>query len=207
MGEEFKSRFPGAFDVGEVLFELAQGCYAFEAFTYAAASKDAEIAIPALPVGAGASGTLSRVDGSEHIFDLRYYFELGKDHAFTRDGIARSWYCGVLISAGDLLAAHQYFDHQPEFELLYHVRNAVAHGNRFHITEAGKKRLEKYPAYLRFYDGSDRFQLSPDLDHQRILFDFMQAGDVADLLSLVGERLRDLERGILGPGVNTSIFG
>ena len=44
-------------------------------------------------------------------------------------------------------------------------------------------------------------------NRQAILFDFMAAADVIDLLIMAAERLKDLERGILGSGVYTSIFG
>jgi hypothetical protein len=105
------------------------------------------------------------------------------------------------------LKSHKYFDNQPEFQLLYHLRNGVAQGNAFNINDYGEKRLKCHPAYLRLYDNSERFRVSSGLKGNRILFDFVGPGDVTDILTLAAERLKDLERGILGPKVNTSIFG
>jgi hypothetical protein len=45
---------------------------------------------------------------------------------------------GALLTLGDALQVHRYFDHSPELELIYHLRNGVAHGNRFTFTKAGK---------------------------------------------------------------------
>jgi hypothetical protein len=36
--------------------------------------------------------------------------------------------------------------HVPEFEMVYHLRNAVARGNRFNITRKGRERLKAWPA-------------------------------------------------------------
>ena len=68
--------------------------------------------------------------------------------------------------------------------------------------------MAKYPAYVRVLDGRGTvFHISPSENRQAILFDFMAAADVIDLLIMAAERLKDLERGILGSGVYTSIFG
>jgi hypothetical protein len=45
---------------------------------------------------------------------------------------------GALLTLGDELSAYGYFDRAPALELLYHLRNAVAHGNRLNITKEGK---------------------------------------------------------------------
>jgi hypothetical protein len=78
----------------------------------------------------------------------------------------------------------------------------------FNLDPRGLKRLAKYPAYNRLLDGGGEvFRILPSLNSQQVLFDFMAAADVVDVLIMAAERLKDLERGILGPGVSTSIFG
>lgn len=203
---QFQSKHPGAFELGKVIFDLAQGCYAFEAIIQAA--QDASIAALVPRITPVPGGALRRKDGSQHTYDVVYYLTLGKDHAFIAPEIRRSWFSGVLITAGDLLKKHGYFDHGPELELIYHLRNGVAHGNRFNFTPSGEKRLGKHPAYNRVLDGrGEVFHITAGLKGQSVLFDFMAAADVVDLLTMAAERLKDLERGILGPGVSTSIFG
>ena len=51
-----------------------------------------------------------------------------------------------MLAVGDALKRHKYFDHAPELELVYHLRNGIAHGNRFTFTTHGRERLAKYPA-------------------------------------------------------------
>jgi hypothetical protein len=137
----FVSKHPGAFALGKSISELAQGCYAYEALSLVAIHPKAQLIVPDVPVGQGAQGKLVRRDGTSHSFDMRHYLNLAKDHAITNQYILRSWYSGALITAGDLLTGHSYFDRQPEFELVYHLRNGAAHGNRFNITSNGEKRL------------------------------------------------------------------
>jgi hypothetical protein len=203
----FVSKHPGAFALGKSISELAQGCYAYEALSLVAIHPKAQLIVPDVPVGQGAQGKLVRRDGTSHSFDMRHYLNLAKGHAITNQYILRSWYSGALITAGDLLTGHSYFDRQPEFELVYHLRNGAAHGNRFNITSNGEKRLHSYSAYLRWFDNSERFRVDKTLNGSKMLFDFVGPGDVADILTFAAERLKDLERGILGPNVNTSIFG
>jgi hypothetical protein len=82
-----------------------------------------------------------------------------------------------------------YFDHAPELELVYHLRNCIAHGNRFKYTDVGRKRLAKHPAHNRNagFRTSTIFEITPALNGQLVLFDFMEAGDVLDLLFSVAQ--------------------
>lgn len=207
MADNFVSKHPGAFALGQSIIELAQGCYAYEALTFVTDERKVRIIAPDISVGDGPSGKLVRRDRSNHIFDVRHYLDLAKDHSFIKEHITRSWCSGALITAGDLLKAHKYFDRQPEFELIFHLRNAAAHGNAFNMDQKGKKRLANHDTYLRWYDNSERFRIFLSMQGKKMLFDFIGEADVADILTLTAERLRDLERGILGAGVSTSIFG
>ena len=87
-----------------------------------------------------------------------------------------------------------YFDHAPELELVYHLRNGIAHGNRFKFTARGRKRLTKYPAHNRECYKHSIFEITPALDGQSVLCDFMEAGDVLDLLFYVASHLDEPER-------------
>jgi len=104
-----------------------------------------------------------------------------------REEFPRIWLTGSLLAVGDALKDNDYFDHAPELELIYHLRNGVAHGNRFNITNLD--RLTKYPAHNR--DG--HFEITPERKGQ-VLFDFMDAGDVLDLLASVASHLDKMVR-------------
>ena len=99
----------------------------------------------------------------------------------------RRWLVGALLTIGDALAKHSYFDHAPELELLRHLRNGVAHGNTFRIN---LKLLAKFPAHNRLAwvrsDSKAEFEITPNLQNQPVLFDFMGPGDIIHLLMLVG---------------------
>ncbi len=99
-----------------------------------------------------------------------------------------------LILLGDRLAAEGYFDRAPVLEVVRHLRNGIAHGNRF--TFRNPKELGVWPAHTR--DASrrttDSFEITAELDGQPVLFDFMAPGDVLDLLISVGTHLTSVER-------------
>jgi len=103
---------------------------------------------------------------------------------------------------GDELSKHSYFNHQPELEVVYHVRNGLAHGNRFNFAENGKRRLLKFPAHTRAV--INRNALAPPLvidealDGKEVLFNFLAAGDVVNLLQSVGFYCRELGYGTVG---------
>jgi hypothetical protein len=104
-----------------------------------------------------------------------------------QDEFERDWLTGALLNVGAALMEADYFDHAPELELVYHLRNGIAHGNRFEIRNLD--RLSKYPAHNRLAavrsDLKTTFEVTPSLDDQPVLFDYMGSGDVLDLLMSV----------------------
>ena len=178
-----------AFDVGQLSERLYQGYFAHLAALSVAADPRAEqLAPPPLPGHIVPIGTVKRKDGSTHTFHFTYYLRYAQKEAIVASELERIWLAGSLIRIGDTLAQHQYFDRAPELELVRHLRNGVAHGNRFRIDNPGN--LVKYPAHNRDAwvksDMQEVFEITPCLQNQPVLFDFMGAGDVLDLLMSVG---------------------
>ncbi len=133
-------------------------------------------------------GEVKRKDGTAHTLNLRHYLDLFReDHGLQRE-VLRCWATGALLTLGDELSAHRYFDHAPVLELTYHLRNGVAHGNRFNITKDGRVRLARYPAHNR--DAAVKspagvvYEITPSLSGP-LLFDFMGPADVIDLLQSI----------------------
>lgn len=97
---------------------------------------------------------------------------------------------GALLTLGDELAKpeHGYLDHAPILELVYHLRNGIAHGNRFKITKIGKQRLAKYEAHNRYAVVKSPlgtvYEITPN-SKGPILFDFIGAADVIYLLQSI----------------------
>jgi hypothetical protein len=91
----------------------------------------------------------------------------------------------MLIAVGDACTQNQYFDRVPSLELLRHLRNGAAHGNRFNLTN-GEPRRDA--------DFQGNFRITSSLDGQpNVLFDFIGAGDILDLLAYIESHLRFIE--------------
>jgi hypothetical protein len=88
----------------------------------------------------------------------------------------------ILSWIGDKLSENGYFDKSPELEFVRHVRNGIAHGNRFNFLHGEPRR----PA--RFRDS----EITPALEGTPVLFEFLSTGDVFDLLDYIKEHLRAL---------------
>jgi hypothetical protein len=140
------------------------------------------------------SDFVQRKDGSKWSFDTQDALVDLADKTIDAE-LPRVWLTGSLLALGDLLKEHGYFDRAPVLELVYHLRNGIAHGNCFHFEPSELNRLKKYPAHNR--DASFRkviFEITPALNGEEILFEFMDAGDVLDLLSSVRAHMNDLTK-------------
>jgi hypothetical protein len=86
------------------------------------------------------SDGVRRKDGTKWSFDTQdALFDLA-DRAIDSE-LPRVWLTGSLLTLGDVLKDHEYLDHAPVLELVYHLRNGIAHGNRFDFTTRGLERL------------------------------------------------------------------
>ena len=74
-----------------------------------------------------------RKDGTKWSFDTQdALISAVADEAIAEE-FPRVWLTGALLAVGDSLERNSYFDHAPELELIYRLRNGIAHGNRFEI--------------------------------------------------------------------------
>jgi hypothetical protein len=126
--------------------------------------------------------SVQRKDGTTFTFGTQDALVDPVTNKAIAEEFPRVWLTGALLAVGDALKDNDYFDHAPELELVYHLRNGVAHGNRFDIRNL--TRLTKYPAHNRdaAFHTNTIFEITPALNRQPVLFDFMDAGDVLDLL-------------------------
>ena len=168
---------------------LASGYYAFlVAHLVTVNPQSINSLSPPKALGDDPVGQIKRKDGTAHTLNLRHYLDLlRKDHGLQRE-VLRAWASGALLTLGDELSAHGYFDRAPVLELLHHLRNGVAHGNRFNITKSGRDRLAKYPAHNRNAavrsPAGVTYEITPTLSGP-LLFDFMGPADIIDLLRSV----------------------
>jgi hypothetical protein len=132
---------------------------------------------------------VSRVNGTHSVFDSQHY--IGHiNQPEIEDDLARLWLAGALLDIGDDLKKYNYFMKfkRPELELLYHLRNGIAHGNCFNIDASGKNRLAENPAHNKMAVvkvPNAEFEITPALNGSKVLFEFMGRGDILDLFRSV----------------------
>jgi hypothetical protein len=178
-----------AFEAGQLAERMAQGYSAHAAAIAVATHPDAQkLAPPTLPGMTVPLGFVQRKDGTEHAFHFTHYLKLAAANPELAAELPRVWLAGSLLAVGDALSRRDYFDRAPELELMRHLRNGIAHGNRFDIR--GPEKLKKFPAHNRLaWIKSDKktvFEIIPALDGQPVLFDYLGPGDVLDILISVG---------------------
>lgn len=197
--KDFCQKYKPVFDVGRLAFRMAQGYYAHSAAIEIAHGSHARALASETPLGQISSHVI-RKDGTQHTFDLPHY--LGQAHTNPEivDELSRVWLVGSLLTVGDAVSnltpqKRQTLKNVPIFELLYHLRNGVAHGNVFNFTKDGVNRLNTNPAHnktagVKSQTGAE-FEIvagshgKPALHAKPVLFDFMGPGDVLDLLHSV----------------------
>lgn len=177
-----------AFDIGQLAQRLSSGyCTHLAAITVACNPHAGILAPERLPGDRIPIGTVKRKDGTEHQFHFLHYLKEASNDKIVSEELERVWLSGSLLRLGDALAIHNYFDRAPELELVRHLRNGIAHGNRFRIDNPSG--LKKFPAHNRLALSRSSlktdFEISPRLNGTKVLFDFMEAGDVLDVLTSV----------------------
>lgn len=187
-----------AFDAGQLAQRLAEGYYTYLAAILVAADPRSDQLVPEVLPGQYVSiGKVKRKDGTEHTFHFTHYLHLARTDVVIASELERVWFAGALLRLGDVLTQHLYFDHAPELELIYHLRNGIAHGNCFRIDKP--KKLTKFPAHNRDAwvksDTEAMFEITANLQGQPVLFDYMGAGDVLDALISVGMYLMKMGNG------------
>jgi hypothetical protein len=180
----------GARDVGQLAQDMVRGYAAHIAAVRIAPRVDSKALVRL--IADWPSDFVQRKDGSKWSFDTQDALVSLADKAIDAE-LPRVWLTGSLLALGDALKDNDYFDHAPALELVYHLRNGIAHGNRFNFTTSGLERLKKYPAHNRkVWFRKMIFEIASALNGQAVLFEFMGAGDVLDVLSSVGAHLKDL---------------
>jgi hypothetical protein len=188
----FCQEYKSIFEIGLMARRMAQGYYAHAAAIEVAKDPRAESLVATVTAGHPVPvGYVARKDGTRHVFDTHHYLGQARTNPAIADELPRIWLVGSLLSLGDALSrhTHRYLDRAPLLELVYHLRNGIAHGNVFHFDKNGKERLKKYPAHSKMAavksDTKAVFEIVDSLHGNPVLFDFMGPGDVLDVLQSV----------------------
>ncbi len=161
---------------GQLLHRLVEGYYSYFTAINVSRNSATNTLIPSVLPGQIVSiGQLKSKKGAHIEFDFSLYLEQSRNDDFVKDIIDRVWFTGALLTIGQTLSENDYFDRSPPLELIRHLRNGVAHGNKFHFHKTAS--LFKYPAH----DYGSIFQVTASLEGHPILFDFMEPGDIQHL--------------------------
>jgi hypothetical protein len=138
-------------------------------------------------------GTVRRKDGEMYQFLKLGWLAHDGFNIHIKDDLERVWLIGALIFAGDSLSSFEYFDRSPGLEMVRHIRNAAAHNNRFKIDKP--EQLIKFPAHTRLstrsHPVSSVFEITPDLDGKSFMWEYMEAGDILDVIYSAGYYLQE----------------
>jgi hypothetical protein len=188
-----------ALKVGELTQRLVAGYYAHAAAIEVAQDPRVKTLFSAIPPGQIVPVRfVTRKDGTKYPYHFHHSLDQAHTNADIADDLQRTWLVGSLLTIGDALSNKGYFDHAPELELVYHLRNGVAHGNLFHFDQKRLKRLNKYPAHNKltpFRTDTTKFEIVAGLHRHPVLFNFMGPADVIDVLSAVGVYLWRMGKG------------
>ncbi len=164
---------PAAFACGQLAQSMVSGYFSHRVAMLMAADER----VQALPLDRVA--TPDQIDG--HQFDFRHFLRQVREPELAAE-FERVWLAGALVQVGNEVAQNGYFDHAPEIELVRHLRNGVAHGNRFDIRYP--EELKKWPAHNHHaWVRGAAIEITPELNGTPVLFNFISAGDVLRLLT------------------------
>lgn len=194
-----------AVDVATVVQRLTGQYFTHVAAMYVARDRRAERLAP--PVEPGQSVPILRIprrDGTDMMMWFNHYLERNSDPD-TVEAFDRVWLTGALLAAGDLLGRFQYFGHEPEAEIVRHLRNGVAHGNRFtfhpNVLDKGSGKL-KHPANIFRYSalqGMPRHEVDSHLQDSEVLWSWGGPDAVVDCLTVLGVHLWNIGHGLPVP--------
>jgi hypothetical protein len=147
---------------------------------------------------------IPRGDGNEMIAAFPYHLTECRKPEAGRD-FDRVWLVGALLSVGYALSRHGYFGHAPEAEIVRHLRNGVAHGNKFGFADSVKDattgRLKK-PANTARYaarQGMPVREVETHLQGTEVLFAWGGPDAVVDCLTVLGIHLWQSGHGLPCP--------
>lgn len=147
---------------------------------------------------------IPRRDGNDMIMWFNHYLAEGRKSE-VRSDFDRAWLIGALLLVGAALGANGYFGHAPEAEIIRHLRNGIAHGNRFsfhpQVIDSATNKL-KYPANTFRYSARQSMpmhEVDTNLQGTELLFVWGGPDAVIDCLTVLGIHLWNIGHGIPTP--------
>jgi len=147
---------------------------------------------------------IPRRDGNAMIMSFNHFLEESRKPKALED-FDRVWLIGALLMVGDALSANKYFGNIPEAEIIRHLRNGVAHGNRFNfhprVIDKASGRL-KHPANISRYAARQvmpAHEVEGILQGTELLFVWGGPDAIVDCLTVLGIHLWNVGHGLPTP--------
>jgi hypothetical protein len=147
---------------------------------------------------------LPRRDGNNMVMPFNHYLEESKKPEVVED-FDKVWLTGALLAVGDALGANDFFNHEPEAEMIRHLRNGIAHGNHFdfrpRVINKSTGKL-KYPANIFRYSvrqNMPRHEIDTNLQGTEVLWNWGGPDAIIDCLTVLGIHLWNVGYGLLHP--------
>ena len=169
---------------------------------YVARDKRAEMFAP--PIEPGQSVPILRLprrDGNDMIMWFNHYLAENMKSE-TRQDFDRVWLIGALLTVGDALGANGYFNHHPEAEMIRHLRNGIAHGNRFYFDRAVIDKTTgklKHPANISRWSARQvmpQHEIDTNLQGAEVLWGWGGPDAIIDCLTVLGVHLWHVGHGL-----------
>jgi hypothetical protein len=172
---------------------------------YVARDKRASMFAPAIEPGQNVPVLrVPRRDGNAMVMWFNHYLEKNNEPETVKD-FDRVWLTGALLAVGDALGANGYFNHEPEAEIIRHLRNGIAHGNRFtfhpSVVDKNTGKL-RYPANISRYAQRQQMpahEIETNLQGTEVLWSWGGPDAVVDCLTVLGVHLWNVGHGLPHP--------
>jgi hypothetical protein len=194
-----------AVDVATLAQRMVSQFFSHHAALYVARDTRAQKFAPPIETGQHVPVLkIPRRDGSAMIMSFDHYLAEGRKPE-TKQDFDKVWLIGALLMVGDALGTNKYFEHIPEAEIIRHLRNGVAHGNRFSfrpdVIDKTSGKL-KHPANIFRYAGRQvmpMHEVDTDRRGTEVLFVWGGPDAIIDCLTVLGVHLWNMGHGIPSP--------
>jgi hypothetical protein len=186
---------PAAVEVATLAQRMTAQYFSHVAAMYVAQDDRAEALAP--PTETGQIVPVIRIprrDGNAMIMWFNYYLKECRKTDVRQD-FDKIWFLGALLNLGDALGSNGYFGHAPEAEMIRHLRNGIAHGNRFSFHQSvvdGATGKLKYPANIFRYaarQNMPRHEIDVELQGTEVLWTWGGPDAIIDCLTVIGVHL------------------